>query len=73
LKAEVANEEGDEDGEEKEYTAEEIERMEEAEYLSELNNFHWIIYPFWKTIETICDKIIGCKSRAKKKKEEHWN
>eukprot|EP00352_Strombidinopsis_acuminata_P009374 CAMPEP_0176353868 /NCGR_PEP_ID=MMETSP0126-20121128/12117_1 /TAXON_ID=141414 ORGANISM="Strombidinopsis acuminatum, Strain SPMC142" /NCGR_SAMPLE_ID=MMETSP0126 /ASSEMBLY_ACC=CAM_ASM_000229 /LENGTH=69 /DNA_ID=CAMNT_0017705733 /DNA_START=718 /DNA_END=924 /DNA_ORIENTATION=+ len=69
MKAETANEA---EPEMPELSPEEIERLEEAEYLSELNNFHWVIYPFWKTIETICDKVIGCKSRAKQKKDEHW-
>ena len=37
--------------------------QEEAEYLSSLSNFHWFIYPFWKTIEAGCDKLFGCKKK----------
>lgn len=36
---------------------------EEAEYLETLSTFHWIVYPFFKTIETVCDKIFGCKRK----------
>jgi hypothetical protein len=45
-------------------TPEERERIEEAEYLATLSNFHWVVYPFFKTLETVCDKIFGCKRRA---------
>lgn len=45
---------------------EERERLEEAEYLAELSNFHWLVYPFFKTLESICDKICKCKTRARK-------
>lgn len=40
-----------------------IERQEEAEYLATLSNLHWFVYPFFKTIEVLCDKVFGCKSR----------
>ena len=46
------------------------EVIEEAEYLATLSNFHWFIYPFFKTIEVVCDKIFGCKSKAEKFNEE---
>ena len=55
--------------EEKELTTEElliIERNEETEYLATLSNFHWFVYPFFKTIEVACEKVFGCKSRAQK-------
>ena len=52
-----------------------IERQEEAEYLATLSNFHWFVYPFFKTIEVACDKVFGCKSRLKqeneKRRQEH--
>ena len=61
--------------EEKELTPEElliIERNEETEYLATLSNFHWFVYPFFKTIEVACDKVFGCKSRAQKENEKRW-
>lgn len=69
LYADKADPKKDED----EMTPEEIaqmEREEEAEYLGTLNNFHWVMYPFFKTVETICDKIFGCKKKAQKINEE---
>lgn len=39
------------------------ERIEEAEYLETLNNFHWVVYPWFKLLEAVCDKIFGCKKR----------
>jgi len=47
----------------------ELEWREEAEYLSTLSNFHWFIYPFFKTLEVACDKVFGCKSRAMRENE----
>ena len=38
-----------------------MERMEEAEYLETLNTFHWLVYPWFKVLETACDKVFGCK------------
>lgn len=49
------------------------EREEEAEYLETISNFHWLVYPFFKTIETMCDKVFGCKRKALKINEEVWN
>jgi hypothetical protein len=63
-----ANEEEEE--EEEEVDPELIERQEEAEYLATLSNFHWFVYPFFKSVELCCDKIFGCKSRAKQQNEE---
>ena len=60
-----ANEEQEEEEEDPEL----IERKEEAEYLATLSNFHWFVYPFFKTVELCCDKIFGCKSRAKLENE----
>ena len=40
------------------------EREEETAYLGTLSNFHWFVYPFFKTVETVCDKIFGCKRAA---------
>lgn len=53
-----------------ELTAEEIERAEETEYLGTLSNFHWVMYPFFKSVERVCDKIFGCKRKALKVNEE---
>ena len=50
--------------EEPEMTPEEIEREEENEYLASISNFHWFVYPFFKCIERICDKLFGCKKYA---------
>ena len=44
--------------------------MEEAEYLATLSNFHWFVYPFFKTIEVACDKIFGCKKHAEEYNEK---
>ena len=44
----------------------EMEWRNEAEYLSTLSNFHWFVYPFFKTLEVGCEKVFGCKSRARK-------
>ena len=41
-----------------------LERQEENEYLATLSNFHWFVYPFFKTAEKLCDKIFGCKRQA---------
>lgn len=56
--------------EEPEQTQEEIEREEETEYLATLSTFHWVMYPFFKTIEKVCDKIFGCKRKAEKLNSE---
>jgi len=48
----------------------EQERADEALYLAELSNFHWVVYPFFKTIEVLCDKMFGCKRSALKVNEE---
>jgi len=50
--------------EEPEMTPEEIEREEENEYLATISNFHWFVYPFFKCLERICDKVFGCKKHA---------
>jgi hypothetical protein len=50
--------------EEPELSPEEQERLEETEYLAELSNFHWVMYPFFKTVERVCDKIFGCRRKA---------
>jgi hypothetical protein len=42
---------------------------DEAEYLSTLNNFHWLVYPFWKMIETFADKLCGCKRNVEAKNQ----
>ena len=55
---------------EPERSSEEIEREEENEYLETLGNFHWVMYPFFKTLECVCDKIFGCKRKATKLNEE---
>lgn len=51
-----------------------MERMEEAEYLETLNNFHWLVYPWFKMLERGCDKIFGCKKKLteenQKRREE---
>lgn len=39
----------------------EKEWAEECEYLTTLSNFHWFMYPFFKTLEAACDKVFGCK------------
>ena len=39
------------------------ERMDEAEYLETLSTFHWFVYPWFKLIETACDKVFGCKRK----------
>lgn len=39
------------------------ERMEEAEYLETLSTFHWLVYPWFKLLETACDKVFGCKKQ----------
>jgi len=52
------------DEEEQEETEEERiarENHEEAQYLATLSNFHWFVYPFFKTLEVVCDKVFGCK------------
>lgn len=59
-----------EEQEEPDMTAEEIERAEETEYLATLSNFHWVMYPLFKTLETVCDKIFGCRRKALKVNEE---
>ena len=33
---------------------------EEAEYLETVNNIQWIIYPFFKLIESFIEKTCGC-------------
>jgi hypothetical protein len=50
--------------EEPELTPEEIEREEENEYLASISNFHWFVYPFFKCVERIFDKLFGCKKYA---------
>lgn len=54
-----------------ELSPEELERLEETEYLAELSNFHWVMYPFFKTIEKVCDKIFGCKRKAQQLNSEY--
>ena len=61
-KAATAEESDSDDG----LTPEERERLEEAEYLAELSNFHWLVYPFFKTLETFCDKLCRCKTKAQR-------
>ena len=39
------------------------DRMDEAEYLETLSTFHWFVYPWFKMIESACDKVFGCKRR----------
>lgn len=51
-------------------TAEEKERQEENEYLGTISNFHWFVYPFFKCVEHLCDKIFGCKRKAKELNDE---
>lgn len=29
-----------------------------------MSNFHWFVYPFFKTIEKLCDKVFGCRRKA---------
>ena len=36
------------------------EIQEEKEYLETLTNVQWFIYPFFKAIEAIVEKTIGC-------------
>lgn len=50
----------------------ELEWRNEAEYLATLSNLHWFIYPFFKTLEVGCEKVFGCKSRARKENERMW-
>ena len=55
--------------EEQEETEEERiarENHEEAQYLATLSNFHWFVYPFFKTLEAVCDKVFGCKKHLAK-------
>jgi len=47
----------------------EQEWRDEAEYLKTLNNFHWLVYPFWKMIERVADKMCGCKRSVEAKNE----
>ena len=60
---------------EEEKAAEEAERkivqdrMDEAEYLETLSNFHWFVYPWFKLLETACDKVFGCKRRLNHENE----
>lgn len=56
--------------EEPDLSPEEIERQEETEYLATLSNFHWVMYPFFKTLECLCDKVFGCKKKAQQVNEE---
>lgn len=61
--------------EERELTEQELLEMEwkeEAEYLATLSNFHWFVYPFFKTVEVLCDKVCGCKRRAERENERRW-
>ncbi len=50
--------------EEPDMTQEEIEREEETEYLATISNFHWFVYPFFKCVERICDRVFGCRKHA---------
>ena len=67
-KAPTAEESDSDDG----LTPEERERLEEAEYLGELSNFHWLMYPFFKTLETLCDKVCRCKTKAQRLNAKVW-
>ena len=46
-----------------------MERMEEAEYLETLSTFHWLVYPWFKLLETACDKVFGCKRHLDRENE----
>ena len=59
----------EEDREETEEERIERENHEEAEYLATLSNFHWFVYPFFKTLEVFCDKIFGCKKHVERENE----
>lgn len=49
-----------------------MEWRNEAEYLSTLSNVEWFIYPFFKMVEVCCEKVTGCKSRARRVNERMW-
>jgi hypothetical protein len=47
-----------------------MERMEEAEYLETLSMFHWLVYPWFKMVETACDKVFGCRKKLDEENEK---